>query len=175
MLLRNYTIEMVRPTCNASFQSLHCHAHLEEDISEVIPYLNAVLGGTCFVQSPPSVMFKVHGRMISVHSQKISINALKDAEEAMKIVEWLKREINEAWEKRASITPKYSAVSRPQPLAVLKLLPKTNCGQCGQATCIVFASLAVQGAMGPDACPALDGDHRKMLAEYLGQFNFEEM
>jgi ArsR family metal-binding transcriptional regulator len=95
MLLKKYAVEMVRPTCNASFQSLHCHAHLEEDISEVIPYLNAVLGGTCFVQSPPSVMFKVHGRMISVHSRKISINALKDAEEAVKIVEWLKREINE--------------------------------------------------------------------------------
>jgi hypothetical protein len=29
--------------------------------------------------------------------------------------------------------------------------------------------------MGPDACPALDDDKRMRLAEYLAQFNFEEM
>lgn len=175
MLLKNYTIEMFRPKCNASFQSLHCYAHLEEDIGEVIPYLNAVLGGMGFTKSPPSVMFKIHGRLIAVHPKQISINALKDAGEAGKIVEWLKGEINDAWERRHEITPKYDVAGKPQPIEVLKLLPKTNCKKCGQATCMVFSSLVIQGVKGPDDCPALSENDKSNLAEYLNQFNFDDV
>jgi ArsR family metal-binding transcriptional regulator len=174
LLLKNYRLEIFRPECNASFQSLHCHAHLEEDIGEVIPYLNAVLGGTGFTQFPPSVMFRVHGRLIAVHPRKVSINALRDAEEAEKVVEWLKREINEAWEKRHEITPEYGIAKKPQPMEVLKLLPKTNCRECGQPTCLVFSALIVQGAKGPADCPALDGEQKRLLSEYLDQFKFCE-
>lgn len=81
MLLKKYTLEMFRPECNPGFQSLNCHAHLKGDIGEVIPYLNAVLGGMGFTKSPPSVMFKVNGRLIAVHPDKISVNALKDMED----------------------------------------------------------------------------------------------
>jgi len=36
MLLRGYTKEIFRAKCNPGFQSLHCIAHLQEDISEVL-------------------------------------------------------------------------------------------------------------------------------------------
>lgn len=32
MLLKSYTKEIFRPECNPSFQSLHCIAHLNQDI-----------------------------------------------------------------------------------------------------------------------------------------------
>ena len=87
--------------------------------------------------------FKAHGKLITVHSRKIAINALQDEEQARKIVEWLKREINDAWERRDQIVPSFQGMPRPQLIEILKLLPKTNCMKCGQPTCIVFASLAV--------------------------------
>ena len=46
-------------------------------------------------------------------------------EEANKILEWLKREINEAWEKRAEIEPSYEGIPKPKVLEILKLLPRT--------------------------------------------------
>ena len=49
--------------------------------------------------------FRVHGKIITVHPKEIAINALKDEEEANKILEWLRREINEAWKKRAGRLP----------------------------------------------------------------------
>ncbi|MDA8164927.1 MAG: Fe-S cluster protein [Desulfobacteraceae bacterium] len=170
MLLNRYRIEMFRPACNASFQSLNCHAQLEEDIGEVIPYLNAVLGGTGFTREPPSVMFRVHGRLIAVHPRKIAINALNDAEEAEKILRWLQQEINEAWERREAITPSYAAAPRPQPMAVVKLLPKTNCGECGQATCLLFSTLVVQGVLGAEGCPRISRGNRERMEEYLARF-----
>lgn len=174
MLLENYRLEMFRPECNASFQSLNCHAYLEEDISEVIPYLNAVLGGLGFTRTPPSVMFKVNGRLIAVHPDRIAINALKDAEEAEKVVEWIKNEINDAWERRHEITPKYDVAERPQPMKVIQFLPKTNCRECGQPTCLVFSTLVVRGAKGPDDCPPLDAGNKRLLQEYLSQFIFSD-
>jgi len=105
MLLKNYRREIFRPECNPQFQSLHCFAHLDEDIREVLPYLNTVLGGSGYTQEPPSLILQVHGRLIALHSRKIAINALKNADEADKILEWLQREINEAWEKRNEILP----------------------------------------------------------------------
>ena len=46
---------------------------------------------------------------MSVHSKKIAINALQDEAEGKKIVEWLKREINDAWDKKDTIDPSYES------------------------------------------------------------------
>ena len=106
MLLETYTKEIFRPECNPSFQSLHCIAHLDQDVSEALPYLNAVLGGFEYLKDPPAVTFRIQGKIMTVHPREIAVNALKDEEEADKILEWLKREINEAWEKRTEIEPR---------------------------------------------------------------------
>ena len=121
MLLKSYKKEIFRPECNPSFQSLHCIAHLEQDVSEALPYLNATLGGFEYLKDPPAVTFRVHGKIITVHSRDIAVNALKDEEEADKILEWLKREINEAWEKRNEIEPRYEGAPKPKVLEILKL------------------------------------------------------
>ena len=39
MLLTSYSKEIFRPECNPSFQSLHCIAHLDQDVSEALPIL----------------------------------------------------------------------------------------------------------------------------------------
>ena len=117
--------------------------------------------------------FKIYGRLITVHPDKIAVNALEDETQADKILEWLKNEINTTWDRRADITPKYDGQNRPKVLEVLKLLPKTNCRECGQATCLVFASLAVEGVVGADDCPALGEENQKNLQDYLGEFNFD--
>jgi len=107
MLLKSYSKEVFRAKCNPSFESVHCIASLDQNIAEVLPYLNAVLGGFEYLKEHPAVIFKTRGRIITVHGDKIAINALQDAEEADKILEWLKKEINEAWEKRNEIIPSY--------------------------------------------------------------------
>lgn len=173
MLLRSYRKEIFRPKCNPSFQLLHCIAHLDQDISKVLPYLNAKLGGFEYLKDPPSLTFKLHGKLITLHSKEIAVNALKDAVEAETILEWLKREINEAWEKRSEIKPCYETAPKPKVLEILKVLPKTNCQKCGQTTCMVFSTLLVEGVKGADDCPSLDDQSRERLQEYLGQFKFE--
>lgn len=173
MLLKSYTKEIFRAECNPRFESLHCFAHLDEDVGEALPYLNTVLGGYTYTREPPSVTFKVQGKLITVHNRKIAINALKDEEEATKIIEWIKREINAAWKNRTEIQPSYEAAPIPKLLDILKMLPKTNCKECGLPTCMVFASQAAEGAKGPEDCPLLDEVSGRKLADYLSKFRFD--
>jgi len=126
MLLSGYEKEIFRPECNPGFESLHCIAHLDQDITEVLFYLNAVLGGFEYLKDPPAVTFRIHGKIIGVHPEKIAVNALRDEEETDKIVE------------------------------ILKLLPKTNCRECGRPTCMVFDARVAEGSKGPEDCPYLE-------------------
>jgi ArsR family metal-binding transcriptional regulator len=174
MLLKTYTKEIFRPECNPSFQSLHCIAHLDEDIREALPYLNAVLGGFEYFKDPPAVTFRVQGKIITVHPRGIAVNALRDEEEADKILAWLKREINEAWERRNEIEPRYEGAPKPKILEILKLLPKTNCRECGQPTCMVFATKVAEGVKGPQDCPPLAEDQGRRLENYMDRFHLDD-
>ena len=170
MLLKSYRKEIFRPECNPSFESVHCIAHLDQDISEVLPYLNAELRGHQFSKEPPSVTFKMHGKLIALHSKEIAINALKDEEEADKILEWFKQQINETWQRRDEIEPIYESLPQPKVLEILKLLPKTNCRECGLPTCMVFATQMAEGGRSIDECPPLEDENKKKLRKYLSQF-----
>lgn len=81
-LLTGYVKRIFRPTCNPSFESVHCIACLNEDISEALPYLNAMLGGKKYFRDPPEVLFQHYGKLIKVGALEIAINALKDEDEA---------------------------------------------------------------------------------------------
>ncbi|KGO35562.1 MAG: (Fe-S)-binding protein [Desulfoprunum sp.] len=173
MLLTGYTLEIFRSKCNAGARTLHCFAHLHDDVGAALPYLNTVLGGFAYTREPPSLTLKTSGKLITIHPRKIAVNALQDEEQAEKIVAWLQREINGAWDNRAAIEPSEHGVQQPSLLEVLKLLPKTNCRKCGQPTCMVFAVRVIEGAKDHTNCPALQGEKREALAAYLSQFSFE--
>ncbi|MCB2191896.1 MAG: Fe-S cluster protein [Deltaproteobacteria bacterium] len=171
MLLQSWQKRIFRPECNPGFESVHCIAQLDQDVGEALPYLNAHLGGYSYQTDPPAVTFKVHGKLITVHGDHIAINALADEAEADKILAWLQREINQVWDERASIEPTTQCAPQPQPMQVLRLLPnKAGCRQCGHPTCLVFATLAVQGVVGAQDCPELGPEARQALGSYLGEF-----
>ena len=174
MLLKSYTMEIFRPECNPRFESLHCIAHLDEDIRQVFPYLNAALGGDQYTKDPPSVTFKVYSKFITLHPKEMAINALRDEAEADKSLVWLKNQINEIWERRYEIEPRFEGPSRPKILEIVKLLPKTNCHECGQPTCTVFATQLAEGGRGPENCPALSNENRRKLEDYLNQFRLDQ-
>jgi ArsR family metal-binding transcriptional regulator len=171
-ILTGYRKEIFRSKCDTGAQTLHCYAHLNEDIGDVIPYLNATLGGFSCSKEPPSVTFKAHGKLITVHGDKIAVNALKDETQADKILDWLQREINDAWLNRGSISPSYQSASQPVVFEIFKLLPMTNCKACGAPTCLVFATQVAEGAKVPEDCPSLSGEKMEKLESYLSPFSF---
>ena len=45
MVLNTYTLKIFKSKCQSDAKGIHCFAHLDQDVSEVLPYLNSVLGG----------------------------------------------------------------------------------------------------------------------------------
>jgi ArsR family metal-binding transcriptional regulator len=173
MLLNTYRLEIFNNECMPHAMSVQCFAHLDQDIGAALPYLNAVLGGFEYIKDPPSVTFRTQGKLITVHKQKIAINALKDEKEARKIVEWLIREINDAWQKRDEIEPCFEGMPKPILIEILKLLPKTNCKECGVQTCMVFASLVAEGGRDPSDCTQLGMQNKNKLFAYMKPFHLD--
>ena len=169
MLLKRYRKEFCRPP-NPEARHLRCVAYLDENISDLLPYLNTELRGHQYITDPPSLTLKFNGKLITIYSQEIAINIIKDTAEADNILKWLKQEINDTWKRRDQIKPSFSAAQKPGILNILKLLPKTNCKECGQPTCMVFAMLVTEGKKGPEDCPQLDVRNKITLQDYLKQF-----
>ncbi len=90
-----------------------------------------------------------------------------------KIVAWLQREINSTWEQRGEIEPSVEGAKQPALIEVLKLLPRTNCKECGEPTCMVFAVRVIEGAKDHNDCPSLQEEKKEVLAKYLSPFHFE--
>jgi len=174
MLLKTYTKEIFRPECNPDFESLHCIAHLDQDISGVLPYLNAELGGFDYVKDPPAVIFKSQGRLISVHGDKIAINSLKDETQADKILKWLVDEINSTWQNRDQIKPCFEGVPKPNVVDLLMYLPQTNCRECDCRTCLVFACRMAEGIKSPRDCPHLEDANREKLERIMSGYTFTD-
>ncbi|MDR3567507.1 MAG: DUF3786 domain-containing protein [Syntrophobacteraceae bacterium] len=57
--------------------------------------------------------------------------------------------------------------ARVVPLDLYKCTPRTNCGECGQKSCLAFATLVVTGREDIAACPCLDQEKVKPLRERL--------
>jgi len=174
MLLQGYRLEIFNNQCMPGAITVNCFAHLDQDVGAVLPYLNSVLGGFEYVPDPPAVTFKAHGKLITVHARKIAVNALKDESEARKIIDWLKREINDAWDNRDKIAPRTKGATQPKIIDILKALPRTNCGKCGAPTCTVFAVRMIEGVKTVEDCPPLDVEKKRRLQQHLKGFEIED-
>ncbi len=50
-------------------------------------------------------------------------------------------------------------------IQIFKLLPKTNCKECGVPTCLAFAMNLASGKAELDTCPYVSAEAREQLAE----------
>jgi ArsR family metal-binding transcriptional regulator len=139
MLIEKYDLEVFTPPCDPGTERYAARARLLVDISEVLPYLNALLRGAVYLPEANALIWKNGGHTIAFHAYEIAASNIEDrggAEEALKGQIDL---VNRTWEHRAEITPDHKIHQRPTPMAIYKLLPLTNCKQCGESTCYTFA------------------------------------
>ncbi|RMG75160.1 MAG: DUF3786 domain-containing protein [Nitrospirae bacterium] len=50
------------------------------------------------------------------------------------------------------------------PVEIYKLLPKTNCGECPQKTCMAFALSVLKGEVSAEQCPYLSEEAKEILS-----------
>jgi ArsR family metal-binding transcriptional regulator len=138
MFLDEIKIAEIMP-CLADPEKIRFIAYLEKDISEVFPYLNAVLKNAIYNHEGKTLTLKKEGRLISLHPGKIAAGKIIDEQDARDVLEWLKKEINSCYENKDTLTPSFERRQKLAALDIFKLLPGTNCKRCGDLTCLAFA------------------------------------
>lgn len=176
--VKNYDI--FRPKCDATKEVLHSIATLEEDISPVFPYLNAELGGWDYDPRNQVLLLKLsEGKWITLHPREIAIRGARDMEESHALLEWIKGQINDIWERREQIRPRYTSQAGLKVMEILKLLPLTNCKACGYATCMAYAAALREGETTPENCPPLweekYREKREKLQAYLESYGWRAL
>jgi len=155
MLIENYDLEVYTPPCDPGAERFAARAHLCVDISEILPYLNATLRGAVYYAPVNALTWKKGGHNVAFHAFEIAVSNVEDRDGAEREINGLVSLVNRTWEHRTEIKPDVATHQRPTSMAIFKLLPQTNCKECGEQTCYNFAlKLAVaQKRLGD--CPTI--------------------
>ena len=177
MLLKELHFRVIPPECNLSSPKLNAIAELQESIEEVFPYLNGLIKGCLYSPETKILSFKKDGRLITLQPRQIAVTKLNDEQEAEKIFHWLKELINVTYEGRETLKVDYQGREPIKVLDIFKLLPGTNCRQCGEPTCMAFAAKLQQDEIIIAKCPPLFNDpfqeKRERLLSLLKEAGYE--
>ena len=157
--------------CIADAEKIRFHAQLDRDISEILPYLNAILDSGIYNHYGKTLTIKKEGRIITIYSYDIQGAKIDDEEDAVRILEWLKEKINYCYKNKDKIQPNYPRRQSLNPLDIYRLLPGLNCKQCGETTCFSFAIRLSNEELNIMRCAPLFSaeyqDKRKQLLKVL--------
>ncbi len=111
----------------------------ERDLSPLLPYLNAVTKVVFFDPEEPVIVFRFEGRKVAVRKGDVRISGVSDLEEGKQVKAHVEAFLEDLWKRREMLTPRYEARKMPSALEIYRHLPQTNCGLCGELSCLAFA------------------------------------
>jgi ArsR family metal-binding transcriptional regulator len=155
MLIEKYDLEVFTPPCEPGAERYAARARLSSDISEVLPYLNATLRGAIYHATAQALTWKKAGHNIAFHAYEIATSNVEDRQGAEIEIKGLIDLVNRTWERKGEIQPDTTTRQRPTQMAIYRLLPKTNCKQCGEPTCWTFALKLAASQKPANACTPL--------------------
>ncbi len=168
VLVESYDLEVTSPPCDPGAERFNAIARLTADISQVLPYLNAVWKGAIYDRANHFLTQRTGGRTITVWPYEIAVSQLEDRGDAERVIERLVGMINRTWERRAEIEPSTVKRERLTALAVYKLLPGANCKACGEPTCFIFASKLAAAQVAVETCtPLFTDEHQEKRKQLL--------
>lgn len=169
MLLKDYKFKLVFPECNPTVTTVNAIAELSNDISEVLPYLNAIIKGCFYNPDAGTLRLVKDGRVITLYPTLAAVSRLKDEIEAREVLNSLKELINTTYERRDQIKPSCKRGDELKVMDIYKLLPGTNCKECGEPTCFAFANKLVRQEADVSKCtPLISEEHSARRERLLG-------
>ena len=166
MLLGDFEYRVATSKCDRTAVRMSAVAEFEADISCVFPYLSTVFPGCEFNASIGFIRLESNGRVYALHPRMI-MTGVADISEAQQVFGHIRDMINDTWERRDEITPCESRRVRGTAIEVYKLLPKTNCKECGERTCMAFAAKLTVGTARLEECPTMEPAVREQLEQRL--------
>jgi ArsR family metal-binding transcriptional regulator len=127
-------------------------------LSDALPYLATLPGVIAWNPHALTLTFRRQPGFMTLYPEKVYITQVKNTEEGLALLDALKDAVNAVWEKRAELVAVSTQKSAPRHLDIWELLPRTNCKQCGEATCLAFAVALLQEKQTLEECSIIRSD-----------------
>jgi len=128
-------------------------------LDEVIPFLASLPNVISYNPVTRQLMLRRRPGFITLEPGRVSITQVADAAEGSQLLEALVETVNATWEHRHQLLAVQAARRAPRPLDLWSSLPRSNWGECGEASCLAFAVALIQGERTAGDCPPLRADH----------------
>jgi len=132
---------------------LGAHFKLDNDVRQLFPYINATFQETKFYDQPEYVQFIMDGIHCTLYSNDVIAAPFTEQDQALKFVKRLIDFLNDLDVNKDSLKPNFKKYSPVSVFDIFKLLPQTNCKECGYPTCMAFAAAISKSETTPDKCP----------------------
>jgi len=157
MYLESITLTQTLP-CLAEPGRIIVIGEPSRPLDEVLPYLATLPGIIAWNPEALTLTFRRPHGFMTLYSDKVYITQVVDSAEGLELFDALKEAVNAVWEKRAELTAVTAKKRAPRHLDIWELLPRTNCGQCDEATCLAFAVAVLQQKRLLTECQPLQSD-----------------
>lgn len=127
----------------------------DADLAPLFPYINADLPGAQLHEKPSHVRFCMEGVHGVLYADRCMASPFEDRLEAASFRDAMMARLNDIASRRESISPRHRIFNRALVPDILRLLPLTNCGACGESTCLAFAAMLSMQKAVPSHCPHL--------------------
>lgn len=127
-------------------------------LDEVISYLATLPGVIAYNPETCTLTFRRPHGFMTLYTDKVYITQVADSTEGLQLFDALKDAINATWEKRDELIAVTARKRAPRHLDVWELLPRSNCGQCNESTCLAFAVAVIQQKRSLVECLPLQSD-----------------
>lgn len=123
------------------------------DIEFLFPYINAVAKKAQYYENPPHIRFNFDHTLCVLHPDRGFASPVDDSDDARAFIVKLMAFLNDIYRRKDQILPRYKFFSQAAITQILKLLPQTNCNECGFNTCMAFAAMLSRQQTIPGRCP----------------------
>lgn len=128
---------------------------LTTDVSQLFPYINVVIKDAFYYDTPDYIRFTLDGFFCTLYQNRVNARLFEDRKQALKFIRRLIDFLNNLYTRKDSLQPNHKKHTELSVLEVFKLLPRTNCQECGFRTCLAFAAAISQNQVVPEQCPGI--------------------
>lgn len=167
MLIIESDYKLVNIECMPGSDKLNLIWDLNVDLGDLLPYLAAEIKGCTYIHGTDQLNYMEGGHIIVIRPRQITVTALKDRLAAEQMCKRLKTMISGVYQRRDSIQPVLCKRVQLDPLTVYRALPRTNCAECGELTCMAFAARVVNRELPASHCAPLRLEENRAEREKL--------
>lgn len=126
-----------------------------ESVEQLFPLINAVIKGARYFRRPDYIRFCHGERLCVLYGHEGAFTPVADYAEAVEFLGQLLDFLQRMRERSHEIVPDHRLSIQASPLDILRLLPKSNCQDCGYLTCLAYAAALARQQTSPATCPHL--------------------